>query len=146
LQGNDKETVKFHQQGNTGAVFGSNGFKGWVYDELLPELVAEQKSRLIRPSLSIETVSQAVAQYYNVDLRMLTERCKGKQNQNIPRKVAMYLCQHSTDAPLQKIAELFNLKQYRSASYAAYQVRKLKRTDEHFEQQLQQIIKMLLTE
>lgn len=42
MQGNDEETVKFHKSGRAGAVFGSDSFKSWVYDELMPELSDEK--------------------------------------------------------------------------------------------------------
>jgi hypothetical protein len=53
MQGSDEATIAFHQTGNTGAVFGSDNFKSWVFDELLPELAVEQKDRVIRPNLSV---------------------------------------------------------------------------------------------
>ena len=37
MRGSDEETISFHKKGQSGAVFGSNLFKEWIFDELLPE-------------------------------------------------------------------------------------------------------------
>ena len=144
MQGSDEATIAFHQTGNTGAVFGSDNFKSWVFDELLPELAVEQKDRVIRPNLLVQTICLTVAQFYRVDLKVLCQSSRGSQCENEPRKVAMYFCQHSTGATLREVAECFNHQHYRSASYATNQVKQRKLTDKNFGLKLQAISKILL--
>jgi hypothetical protein len=43
MEGSDDEPCKFHQKGNAGAVFGSDAFKTWVFDELMLALAAGPK-------------------------------------------------------------------------------------------------------
>ena len=129
-----------------GAVFGSDSFKAWVFDELLPELEDEQKSRVIRPDVHIDTVVDAVSNHYHVTVPYICQKPCGQQAKNEARKVAMYLCQELTGATLFEIAALFNLKHYRSASFVTHQIRVRKREDEAFEQRVQGLIKTMLAQ
>jgi len=53
LQGVDEETARYYQHDNMAAIIGDKDFKTWVYDELLPELVAEEKGQVILPKISM---------------------------------------------------------------------------------------------
>lgn len=143
MQGSDDETITFHKKGNTGAVFGSDDFKSWVFDELLPPIQSERKTRIIRPNLSLEAVGKAVSHFYHVSIDSIRQCARGKQAENEPRKVAMYLSQQTTGASLREIAKFFNLKQHRCVCYATCQVRLRLCEDKHFELKLQRICKML---
>jgi hypothetical protein len=61
MQGNDEQTVEFHKKGKYGAVFGCDLFKSWVFDDLLPQLKNEKKSRVIQPNLTKDAVILVVA-------------------------------------------------------------------------------------
>jgi hypothetical protein len=47
-----------------GFVFGDQSFKKGVFDELLPEVDAAQKGRVVQSKLPIKTVISAVADFY----------------------------------------------------------------------------------
>lgn len=64
MQGNDEETVEFHKSGRIGVVFGSEFFRSWVFDDLMPQLKNEKRSRVITPDLSMQSVICAVASFY----------------------------------------------------------------------------------
>lgn len=95
-QGNDEEAVKFHKSGRIGLVFGSDLFKSWVFDDLMPRLKEEKKTRAITPNLSIESVILAVAEFYQMTTQNILFSAQGKVKENLPRKVAMHLCQELT--------------------------------------------------
>lgn len=48
------------------------------YDELLPELSLEQKSRLAHPDIDLIAVSQGVARFYHFSVSELTAVTHGK--------------------------------------------------------------------
>jgi prophage antirepressor-like protein len=51
------------------AVFGDDDFKEWVYDELLPELTVEGKSRVVQPNLTMEAVTEGGCSLLQYELR-----------------------------------------------------------------------------
>jgi hypothetical protein len=79
LAGVDEETAKFYSKGNMGSIIGDKGFREWVYEELLPQLAAEQKSRVIQPDLTMGQVISVVANYFSVSEVDITKRVKGPQ-------------------------------------------------------------------
>ncbi len=126
MQGTDEETKQFYQKGNLMTIIGGKDFKGWVYEELLPELAAEEKSRVILPDLTMDKITNGVALSYGTcadDLKKLT---MGPQKGNEARKLAMYLCQELSAATLREIAQYFNLGHVGSVSFITHQVRKMK--------------------
>ena len=144
MQGIDEETEKFHGKGNMGAIFGDDDFKEWVYEELLPELEAEGKSRVIQPNLTMELVTDSVAAHYKSSADDIRKIIRGPQQGNEARKVAMYLCQELSGAKLREIADHFNLHHGGSVSYINHQVRKMKKDDKRFKRNIDSLIKSLL--
>ncbi|MFT4929044.1 MAG: putative transposase [Phenylobacterium sp.] len=71
------------------SIFGDETFKQWIFDELMPQLAAEGKSRVIQPNLSMPIVVEGVAAYYNTTLEVLLKSTRGPQHDNEPRKVAI---------------------------------------------------------
>ena len=146
MQGIDKQTETFHRKGNMSAVFGDEGFKKWVYEELLPELTAEGKSRVIQPNLTIQQVTETVAAYYKTTTQELLKVSKGPQTENEARKIAMYLCQELAAAKLCEIAEYFNLNHAGSVSFITHQIRQKKRENEQLNLTIESLIKSLVNQ
>ncbi|GAC18143.1 transposase [Paraglaciecola arctica] len=146
MQGIDEQTATFHRKGNMSAVFGDEAFKKWVYDELLPELTAEGKSRVIQPNLTIQQVTEAVAAYYKTSTKELLKVSKGPQTENEARKIAMYLCQELAAAKLCEIAEYFNLNHAGSVSFITHQIRQKKRENEQLKLTIEGLIKSLVNQ
>jgi putative transposase len=144
MQGVDEETEHFHHKGNIAAIFGDDTFKEWVYEELLPTLEAEGKSRLIRPNLTMQFVTEAVATHYRTNTAALRKVIRGPQKGNEARKVSMYLCQELTGAKLREIADYFDLKHGGSVSFINHQVRKMKKNDKGFKRNIDRLIKSLI--
>lgn len=144
MQGNDEETVKFHKSSRIGAVFSSDRFKNWVFDDLMPQLKDEKRSRAITPNLSIDKVIHAVAHYYSVDVQSIVLSNHGRVRENLPRKLAMYLCQELTSSIQAEIARVFNLGHYCSVGQITQQIRKKKQKEPVLSRQIEQIIKRLV--
>ncbi len=144
LEGNDKEIEYFYQRGNRAAIMGGQEFKSWVYDELLPDLEAEEKGQVIQPSLAIDTMITGVAKAYRTTPDRLTMVVKGPQKGNEARKLAMYLCQELAEVKLQDIAPCFNLRHSGSVSFITHQVRKKKRDEKGFAARMNEVIESIL--
>ena len=144
MRGVDEDTKQFHEKGNMGAIFGDDMFKQWVFDELMPQLAAEGKSRVIQPNLSMPIVVSGVAAYYNTTSEVLLKCTRGPQNDNEPRKVAMYLSQELSATRLVEIADYFNLNHYGSVGFTTHQIRQRKSVDHQFDRKLSELIKGLI--
>ena len=146
MQDVDEETEKFHRKGNMAAVFGGKAFKEWVYEELLPELAAEGRSRVVQPDLTMQQVTDGVAAYYKTSSNEMRKISRGPQTENEARKVAMYLCQELSAAKLREIADYFNLNHAGSVSFITHQTRQKKRDDKKFHHIVEGLIKSLINQ
>ena len=144
MDGVDEESTQFYQKGNIAAIFGGSDFKGWICDELLPELRTEEKSRVIHPNLTIKAVTTSVAVAYSTNLDDIRRVVKGPQKENEARKVAMYLCQELSAAKLREIAGYFNLAHAGSVSYVTHQVRKIRNEDRAFERKVEGLVNSIM--
>lgn len=70
-KGVDENTAHFYGENNYAAIIGDKAFKEWIYDELLPELKIEQKSRLVHPDTHLAEVVEDVACHYNCSVSEL---------------------------------------------------------------------------
>jgi len=131
-QGVDDDTAKFYGKGHIAAIFGDKEFQGWVYDELLPELAAEEKSRVIQPNTTLKEMTDLVAKKFQKNSGDLRKIVKGPSGRNEPRQIAMYLCQELTDETLIGIANYFNLTHAGSVSYITHKIRKRLIEDKEF--------------
>lgn len=146
MQGVDEETEKFHKKGNMAAVFGDEGFKEWVYEELLPELAAEGKSRVVRPDLTTQQVTNGVAAYYKTSTEELRKASRGPQIENEARKIAMYLCQELAAAKLREIADYFNLSHAGSVSFITHQIRQKSSQNKKFRLRIEGLIRSFINQ
>ena len=71
--GVDEPTAAFYRQGNMASHIVDKGAKEWFYEESLPELAAEDKSKVIQPDLTMEQVIAGVAGNYNVNVQERTK-------------------------------------------------------------------------
>lgn len=72
MQGVDEQTARWYRRGNMAAIVGDKGFKSWVYEELLVELEAEERARVIHPVLSMEAIVTGVADAWDTTPERLT--------------------------------------------------------------------------
>jgi putative transposase len=142
-QGNDKETIEIYSKKNLPSIIGSNEFKTWIYDKLLNQTPAEEKSRIINQPIPMSTIVKIIAAYYKVSIDTVIQRAAGRKSGLESRKVAMYLCQELSGKYLKEIAEYFNLNHIGSVSYNTSTIRQKRKTDKSFGKKVDRIIKLI---
>jgi len=123
-QGNDEDIQRFYGKGNMASILGGKAFREEVYSTRIP-VQDEAKLKALNMRPTITDIIMAVAKEFDVTTKRIRGSVKGKQKENIPRKLAMYLSQKLGDIPLKQIAEYFHLKHVGSASVAIYGVKEM---------------------
>ena len=142
--GVDEQTAQFYRKGHTASLVGDEAFKLWVFEELLPELDAKNKGRIIEPGLTIAQVVVGVATYYRVSIDEITKVIKGPDKGSEARKLAMYLCQQLATAKLSDITTVFQLGHAGSVSFITHQIRKRAKEDPRLRLQIESLIKSIM--
>ena len=107
--GVDEEIKQFYAKGNVMAYLGSEEFRAWAYSQRMTddEAVSRQESAAFRPSM--DEVIERVVSVFDVSRESIVRTRRGGTN-NVPRWVAMYLCQEVCGCRLVEIASYFGLK------------------------------------
>ncbi len=107
--GVDEEIKQYYGKGNVMPYLGSEGFREWAYSKRITddEAVSSESSLRFRPS--IEEIVKSVTKVFTVTPESILRAKRGGEN-NVPRWVAMYLCQEVGDYRLVNIAKCFGLK------------------------------------
>ncbi|NOZ55061.1 MAG: hypothetical protein GXP08_18300 [Gammaproteobacteria bacterium] len=116
--GTDDETQSFYSKGNIRSVIGNKSFKEMLTKQKKKLKVNVDLSQLLSDRPAIDDIISAVANAYEVERCDIKKRKSGCQIANMPRKVALYLCQHYGDVPLSVIAQTFGLNHVGSVSSA----------------------------
>lgn len=123
-QGVDGEIIQFYSKGKQMPYLGSDAFRDWAYQQRCTSdaAVSQDALSLLRPS--IDEIIKAVAEKMEVRPADIVTGGRGR-GANLPRQVAMYVCQQRGDHRLKDIAYAFGLKNYGSV---ADNISKLKQT------------------
>ena len=107
--GVDKEIQQFYAKGNMTPYLGSDEFRAWAYSQRLTddEAVSRRESAAFKPSM--DEVIATVAGVFDVTQASIVRTTRGGAN-NVPRWVAMHLCQEVCGCRLVDIAKYFGLK------------------------------------
>jgi putative transposase len=115
--GVDEELAHFYGKKNLLSILGDNKFLKRSRTRQATDTV-RGKSRgpqaKLRPS--INKVVAAIAKHYKVPEKSIFKAARGPGSKNVPRWVAMYLCQELSGVTLQQIAKRFGLKRYGTVS------------------------------
>ena len=114
-QGNDEEMNRFYQLKNTPSVLGGKSFKEYAHGKSQSLGVEIDKKGLKQPVDLLKIVS-SVADNYNLPAEDICVAKRGSRVKNIPRWIAMKLCQEVGGAKLTEIAEVFNVGHYSTVS------------------------------
>jgi REP element-mobilizing transposase RayT len=108
-RGVDEEIKQFYAKDHVQPYLGSDAFRAWVYSQRMTddEAVIRQERAAFRPSM--DEVIERVASVFDVS-RASIVRTSRRGTNNIPRWVAMYLCQAVCGCRLVEIAAYFGLK------------------------------------
>lgn len=123
--GVDEETARFYGKKNLSSIMGDEKFKKTARAR---RSVAPTRGTLRntnakwRPSCKL--IISAVAKQFKVTEESIYTAARGPGSKNVPRWVAMYLCQELSAVTLQAIAKLFKLKRYGTVSTTVGKLKK----------------------
>lgn len=114
-QGIDQEIAEFYRLKHTPSVLGNKQFReeSLKRSKSLDREIANKGS--IHP-VPLARIIRAVANYYQLTGSALKRAKRGQGNRNIPRWIAMKLCQEVGSARLTEIAALFAVSHYSTVS------------------------------
>ena len=114
-EGNDDETVHFYQLKNTPSVLGDLSFKEKAYKQAQSLSMEVDKKGLKHP-VKMMTIVAVVAAHFKVSKKEICVAKRGSGQKNVPRWIAMKLCQEVGGAKLIEIAKVFNVGHYSTVS------------------------------
>ncbi len=114
-QGNDDEMIRFYHLKNTPSILGDKVFKEYAYTQS-QSLDAEIDKKGLKQPVALKEIITAVAVKYDVTKKEICVAKRGKGLKNIPRWIAMKLCQQVGGAKLTEIAKMFNVGHYSTVS------------------------------
>lgn len=133
---NENDLLKFYSKKHLPSILGSTEFIKEI-KPFIKKNSQEISKTQIPILLTIDCVVNHVAKFYNISFEQIVTLRKGKGQQNIPRKISMYLCRYKLGAKLTDIASFFNLTHYSSVGTAikeiTIQIKSEKRFQEHLE-------------
>ncbi|MEE9302381.1 MAG: transposase [Thiotrichaceae bacterium] len=121
-QGLDKETIHFYQKKNTSSIWGDDDFKHQSFAKAQC-LDMEIDKRSLKTPVPMMVIISHVAESYGLKVEEITSTKRGQGQKNVPRWVAMRLCQDIGSEKLMNIAEAFNVSHYSTVSQS---IRRLK--------------------
>lgn len=115
--GVDADMAHFYGKKNLSSVMGDDKFKKSAQNKKSATAVrgvSRGANAKWRPSC--KQIISAVAKQFKVSESSIYKAARGPGSKNVPRWVAMYLCQELSAVTLQSIAKLFKLKRYGTVS------------------------------
>lgn len=115
--GTDPELQRFYAKKNQLSILGDERFRNRARAALAPaDTRGASKGALARKRPSLTKIVGAVAQQWKVSPSSILQAARGPGSKNVPRWVAMYLCQEVGGITLQVIAKHFGLQRYGTVS------------------------------
>ncbi len=114
-EGNDDETTRFYQLKNMPSVLGDSSFKEQAQRQAQSLSMEIDKKGLKHP-VELMTIVATVAAHFKVSKKDICVAKRGSGQKNVPRWIAMKLCQEAGGAKLTEIAKVFNVGHYSTVS------------------------------
>ena len=124
-EGVDEELAHFYGKKNLASVMGDQKFRqmaGKKRNASTARGVSRGANAKWRPSC--KAIISEVARQFKVSETSIYKAARGPGSKNVPRWVAMYLCQELSAVTLQSIARLFKLKRYGTVSTTVGKLKK----------------------
>ena len=141
-QGIDDEITAFYGKKNIAAVLGDKIFRTQAYKKNRATVFQRHKKHILQRPTYKEVIT-AVAKAYQVSENTIVHPQQGRQHRNLPRKVAMYICQRACDMSLQAIAEVFGVTHAGSVSNALSEVKRLLAEDDAARRGVERIMSII---
>ena len=106
------------------SIMGNEDFKGKALTRV-QNIDSEVNKKGIQSPVSLQSIVNKVATYYKLPVESICKAKRGQGTKNIPRWVAMKLCQEIGSAKLTEIAEVFNVGYYSTVSQSIGRLRRL---------------------
>ncbi len=127
-QGNDQQTKAIYRQMHTPSILGGEAFKNDMKRKLSKKN-PEISLKLIQPPIAIPDIIGSVATHYQIANDDILRTRRGKGAKNLPRWIAMKLCQEVGSARLTDIAFRFNVGHYSTVSQTIGRLNRLMQED-----------------
>ena len=114
-QGNNREISQFYGLSHTPSLLGGQDFKQEMKKKMKKADI-EIDSKALQQPIKLSLIVNTVAAYYQLNNHEIIQTKRGKGTRNLPRWMAMKLCQELGSAKLTEIAERFNLGHYSTVS------------------------------
>lgn len=124
-QGVDEELAHFYGKKNLSSIMGDEKFRKFAASKRSASTtrgVSRGAHAKWRPAC--KDIVAAVAAQFKVSEDSIYQAARGPGSKNVPRWVAMYLCQELSASTLQAIAKLFKLKRYGTVSTTVGKLKK----------------------
>ena len=116
-EGVDDELARFYGKKNLSSVMGDDKFRKYAQKKRSATAVrGVSRGAHAKWRPSCKQIIAAVAKRFKVTEASIYKAARGPGSKNIPRWIAMYLCQELSGVTLQHIAKLFKLKRYGTVS------------------------------
>ena len=142
--GIDDELAKFYGKKNLSSVMGDEKFRKSARKKRSATAargISRGANAKWRPSC--KQIIAAVAKRFKVTEASIYKAARGPGSKNVPRWVAMYLCQELSGVTLQHIAKLFRLKRYGTVSTTVGKLKKEISEDSSLNTALERLSKKL---
>lgn len=113
--------------------------------ELAKKAVKDIVKENVKKGTSIETIQQAVADYYGIDRKLLISKRRIAEVL-LPRQIAMYIVRELTNASLPEIGRAFGSKDHTTVLHSIEKIRNLRNMDENINNAIEKIIRDLSVE
>jgi putative transposase len=143
-QGVDEEMAHFYGKKNLSSVMGDDKFRKFAATKRSATKVrgvSRGSNAKWRPAC--KDIVTAVAAQFKVSEDSIYQAARGPGSKNVPRWVAMYLCQELSASTLQAIAKLFKLKRYGTVSTTVGKLKKELVSDPKLAANVQKLAKSL---
>ncbi len=102
----DEELTRLYGKNNTMTVLGSDSFREWAYSIKSEDKEVTRKSQPI-VNLPKEVIVKLVSEQFDVAKGSILQSARGRWQRNLPRWIAMYICQEVGGYRLTEIAKIF---------------------------------------
>jgi len=124
-EGVDAEMTHFYGKKNLSSIMGDEKFKkGAKAKRSATKVRGVSRGANAKWRPSCKDIISAVAKQFKVTEESIYTAARGPGSKNVPRWVAMYLCQELSASTLQAIAKLFKLKRYGTVSTTVGKLKK----------------------
>ncbi len=141
--GNDEEISRFYSLKNTPSIMGDKTFKEYACAQSQSLGIEIDKKGLKHP-VDLMEIIDSVAASYELSIQEICIAKRGSGVNNVPRWIAMKLCQQVGGAKLTKIAKMFNVGHYSTVSQTIGRLNLLMNIDSSVNKQFNMISQDLL--